>query len=107
MIKKLIDKKIIFVSILLFFVTQNIFAIYSDFDEVYISNFLENQLLEMQDYINQIYQEKVYAEKFNQLKNKWMPKFNLTSGTGYSYNTDYRNENLHGFYYSNKLNLIY
>lgn len=101
MIKKLIDKKIIFVSILLFFVTQNIFAISSDFDEVYISNFLENQLLEMQDYINQIYQEKVYAEKFNQLKNQWMPKFNLTSGTGYSYDTDYRNENPHGFYYSN------
>ena len=101
MIKKLIDKKIIFVSILLFFVTQNIFAMSSDFDEVYISNLLENQLLEMQDYINQIYQEKVYAEKFNQLKNKWMPKFNLTSGTGYSYDTDYRNENPHGFYYSN------
>ena len=101
MIKKLIDKKIIFFSILLFFVTQNIFAISTDFDEVYISNFLENQLLEMQDYINQIYQEKVYAEKFNQLKNKWMPKFNLTSGTGYSYDTDYRNENPHGFYYSN------
>ena len=67
MIKKVIDKKIIFVYIFLFFVTQNIFAISSDFDEVYISNFLENQLLQMQDYKNQSYQEKIYREKYNQL----------------------------------------
>ena len=104
MIKKVIDKKIIFVYIFLFFVTQNIFAISSDFDEVYISNFLENQLFKMQDYKNQIYQEKIYEEKYNQLKNKWMPNFNLTSGTGYSYDSDYRNEYPHGFYYSSKIN---
>ena len=104
MIKKAIGKNLQIILIVLFLLSQNIFAISSDFDEIYISNFLENQLLQMQDYKNQIYQEKIYEEKYNQLKNKWMPNFNLTSETGYSYDTDYRNEYPHGFYYSSKIN---
>ena len=104
MIKKYFDKKVILFFISLIFMTKNIFAISFNYDEVYISNFLENQLLQMQDYKNQIYQEKIYEEKYNQLKNKWMPNFNLTSETDYSYDTDYRNEYPHGFYYSSKLN---
>ena len=104
MIKKCLCKISIYFFFVLFFTSQNVFAISSDFDEMYISNFLESQLFEMQDYKNQIYQEKIYEEKYNQLKNKWMPNFNLTSGTGYSYDSDYRNEYPHGFYYSSKIN---
>ena len=104
MIKKYLYKISIYFFFILFFTSQNIFAISSDFDEMYISNFLESQLFEMQDYKNQIYQEEIYEEKYNQLKNKWMPNFNLTSGTGYSYDSDYRNEYPHGFYYSSKIN---
>lgn len=104
MIKKVIGKKFQIILIVLFLLSKNIFAISSDFDEVYISNFLENQLLQMQDYKNQIYQEKIYQEKYNQLQNKWMPNFNLTYGTGYSFDSDYRNEYPHGFYYSSNLN---
>lgn len=101
MIKKYFDKKVILFFISLIFMTKNIFAISFNYDEVYISNFIESQILEMQEYKNQIYQEKIYEEKYNQLKNKWMPNFYLTSETDYSYDTDYRNEYPHGFYYSN------
>ena len=94
----------IFCIIIDFYILQNIFSLENNFDEEYISKFLESQLFEIQDYQNQIYQEKIYEEKYNQLKNKWMPNFNLTSGTGYSYDTDYRNEYPHGFYYSSNLN---
>ena len=104
MIKKYFYKTSIYFFFILFFTSQNIFAISSDFDEMNISNFLESQLFEMQDYKNQIYQEELYEEKYNQLKNKWMPNFNLTSVTGYSYDSDYRNEYPHGFYYSSKIN---
>ena len=104
MIKKYLYKTSIYFFFILFFSSKNVFAISSDFDEMYISNFLESQLFEMQDYKNQIYQEEIYEEKYNQLKNKWMPNFNLTSGTGYSYDSDYRIEYPHGFYYSSKIN---
>jgi hypothetical protein len=44
MIKKYFDKKVILFFISLIFMTKNIFAISFNYDEVYISNFLENQL---------------------------------------------------------------
>ncbi len=104
MIKKYSVKNKFLFFIILFLIYQNVFAVNSNFDEVYISNFIESQLLEMQDYKNQKYQEEIYEKKYNQLKNKWMPNFNLSSGTSYSYDTDYRNEYPHYFYFSNKLN---
>ena len=104
MIKKYFYKTSIYFFFILFFTSQNVFAISIGFDEMYISNFLESQICQMQDYKNQIYQEEINEEKYNQLKNKWMPNFNLTSGTGYSYDSDYRNEYPHGFYYSSKIN---
>ena len=94
----------IFCIIIHFYILQNIFSLENNFDEEYISKFLESQLFEIQDYQNQIFQEKIYSKKYNQLKNKWMPNFNVSSGTGYSFDSDYRNENPHDFYYSSTLN---
>ena len=42
MIKKVIGINLQIILIVLFLLSQNIFAISSDFDEVYISNFLDN-----------------------------------------------------------------
>ena len=94
----------IFCIIIQFYILQNIFSLENNFDEEYISKFLESQLFEIQDYQNQILQEKIYSEKYNQLKNKWMPNFYISTGTGYSYDSDYQIKNPHEFYYSNKLN---
>lgn len=94
----------IFCIIIHFYILQNIFSLENNFDEEYISKFLESQLFEIQDYQNQIFQEKIYSEKYNQLKNKWMPNFYISTGTGYSYDSDYQIKNPHEFYYSNKLN---
>ena len=104
MIKNYLQKNIIFFLIYLLFAFQNVFASSSNCDVESISDFIESQLYQMQDYKNQIYQEKIYEEKYNQLKNKWMPNFNVSSGTGYSFDSDYRNENPHDFYYSSTLN---
>ena len=104
MIKYYLQKNKISFLICLLFAFQNVFASSSNCDVESIWNFIESQLYQMQDYKNQIYQEEIYEKKYNQLKNKWMQNFNVSSGTGYSFDSDYRNENPHDFYYSSTLN---